>query len=134
MKQKDGVSIEAHKWGDVDEGFAKLNAHKFTRVIASGCLWLSEQHGNIARSMAHFLAESEDAEVWVVSGFFLGREKLAGFFTIARREGLVVREVFEQSGVGARREWTVDRTVEDEKEIFEQGWLLVGVLCQGKGE
>ena len=134
LKQKNGVSVEAHKWGDVDEDFAVSNAHKFTRVVATGCLWLSEQHENIARSMAHFLAESEDAEVWVVSGFFLGREKLAGFFDIARREGLVVREVFEQNGVGDRREWIVERTEEDEKEVFEQGWLLVGVLCQRMGE
>ena len=61
-------------------------------------------------------------------------EKLAGFLNIARREGLVVREVFEQNGVVDRREWIVDRTVGSEKEIFEQGWLLVSVLCQGKGE
>lgn len=133
-RHKNGVSVEAHRWGDLDEDFAKENAHMFTRVVATGCLWLSEQHGNIAKSMAHFLKESEDAEVWVVSGFFLGRERLAGFFDVAGREGLFVREIFEQNGVGDRREWVVDGRVEDEKEIFEQGWLLVGVLCQGKGE
>ena len=73
-KQGNSVFVKAHEWVDIDKEFAKSNAHQFTRFIATGCLWLSEQHENIARSMAHFLAESEDAEVWVVSGFFLGRE------------------------------------------------------------
>lgn len=124
------VSVEAHKWGEVEDEFSKSNAHKFTRVIATGCLWLPEQHENIAKSMAHFLAKTDNAEVWVVSGFFLGREKLARFFDIARREGLQVSEVFEQNAVGDRREWMVDRGIEDEKELQEQGWLLVAVLCR----
>lgn len=131
LNQTNGVSVEAHKWGDVREEFAKSNAHRFTRVLATGCLWLPEQHESIAKSMAHFLEKGEEAEVWVVSGFFLGREKLAGFFDIARGEGLNVREVFEQNAAGDRRGWMVDRGVEDGEEIIEQGWLLVGVLCQG---
>lgn len=134
LGRKNGVvSVEAHKWGDLDGVFAKGNAHGFTRVVATGCLWRDEQHGNIARSMRHFLKDSADAEVWVVSGFFLGREKLAGFFEVAGREGLVVREVFEQNGMGERREWSVERRGEEDKEIVEQGWLLVGVLCHGNG-
>ena len=128
----DGVAVEAHKWGDFKTNFAKTNAHEFTRVLATGCLWLPEQHENIARSMAHFLARNEKAEVWAVSGFFLGRKRLAEFFDIASREGLDVREVFEQNAVGGRREWIVDRGVEDGKETVEQGWLLVAVLCQRK--
>lgn len=72
LKQADSVTTEAHKWGEVEENFAKSNAYKFTRVLATGCLWLPEQHENIARSMVHFLEKSEKAEVWVVSGFSLG--------------------------------------------------------------
>ncbi|CAF9931191.1 hypothetical protein IMSHALPRED_008556 [Imshaugia aleurites] len=134
LRQRDGVSVEAHKWGDLHDAFAKSNAHQFTRVVATGCLWLPEQHESIARSMAQFLAKGREAEVWVVSGFFLGREKLARFFAIARAEGLDVREVFEQNAVGDRREWMVDRGLEDVKETVEQGWLLVAVLCQRDGE
>ena len=59
--------------------FAKSNADKLTRVVATCRLWLPEQDGKTARSMARSLERSEKAEVWVVSGFFLGREKLAGF-------------------------------------------------------
>ena len=128
-----GVSVEAHKWGDLHGGVAEANAHEFARVLAAGCLWRLEEHENIARSMAHFLAKSREAEVWVVSGFFLGREKLARFFDVAGVEGLDVREVFEQNAVGSRREWVVDR-VEDGKESVEQGWLLVAVLCRRKDE
>ena len=133
-KQKSVATVEAHKWGEVDDDFATSNAHNFTRVIATACLWLAEQHENIAKSMTHFLAKSENAEVWIVSGFFLGRKKLAGFFDIARKFGLSVREVFEQNAVGVRREWMVDRQSEDEKDIVEQGWLLVAVLCQKGSE
>lgn len=134
LRLADSVSVEAHKWGELEETFAKSNAHEFTRVLATGCLWLPEQHENIARSMAHFLAKSEKAEVWAVSGFFLGRERLAGFFDIAWKKGLDVRDVFEQNAVGDRRAWTVDRGAEDGKETVEQGWLLVVVLCQSQGE
>ena len=133
-RQSSSVSVEAHKWGDIDENFAKSNAHKYTRVLATGCLWLPEQHENIAKSMAHFLAKNEKAEVWVVSGFFLGRQKLAQFFDIARTVGLQAREVFEQNAVGDKRQWMVDRGLEDMKEVVEQGWLLVVVLCQEKDE
>lgn len=126
----DSVSVEAHKWGELEETFAKSNAHKFTRVLATGCLWLPEQHQNIARSMKYFLTGNEKAEVWAVSGFFLGRERLAEFFDISSREGLNVRDVFEQNAVGDRREWMADRGWEDGKDIMEQGWLLVVVLCQ----
>ena len=132
-KRASGVSVEAHQWGDLHEDFAEANAHEFTRVLATGCLWRPEQHENIARSMAHFLAKSGEAEVWVVSGFFLGREKLARFFDVAGVEGLGVRAVFEQNAVGSRREWVVDR-VEDGTECVEQGWLLVAVLCRRKDE
>lgn len=128
------VSVQAHKWGDLHEDFAKSNAHKFTRVLATGCLWLPEQHKNIAASMAHFLAKSEKAEIWAVSGFFLGREKLARFFDIALGKGLDVKEVFEQNAVGARRGWMVNRGVEHEKDTLEQGWLLVIVLGQRQSE
>lgn len=132
MKQADSVTTEAHKWREVEEDFAKSNAHKFTCVLATGCLWLPEQHENIARSMAHFLEKSEKAEVWVVSGFFLRRKKLAGFFDIARREGLDVREVFEQNAVGDRREWMVDRGVDDGKDTVEHGWLWWPYFVKGK--
>ncbi len=134
LTQTNVVSVEAHKWGDLGENFAKSGLHSFTRVVATGCLFLPEQHENIAISMAHFLAKSVEAEVWVVSGFFLGRAKLARFFDIARREGLHVREVFEQNAVGDRREWMVDKGLEDQREIVEQGWLLVAVLCRREGE
>lgn len=128
------VSVQAHKWGNLHEDFAKSNTHNFTRILATGCLWLPEQHQNIATSMAHFLAKDERAEVWAVSGFFLGREKLARFFEIAKGQGLDVKELFEQNAVGNRRQWLVDRGLEDETKTLEQGWLLVIVLCQRKGE
>ncbi len=76
----------------------------------------------------------EGAEVWVVSGFFLGRESLVGFLNVAAREGLDVREVFEQNAVGERRAWMVDGGMEDGREVVEQGWLLVAVLCHREGE
>ncbi|KAK3174761.1 hypothetical protein OEA41_002007 [Lepraria neglecta] len=122
------VSVEAHKWGDIDSDIAKANAHQFTRVIATGCLWLPEQHRNIAKSAAHFLAKTDEAMVWLVSGFFLGRTKLAEFFDVAREEGLRVREVFEQDVVGSVRPWSVKEDHESRERLISQGWLMVAVF------
>ena len=63
-----------------------------------------------------------------MSGFFLGRTKLAEFFDVAREEVLRVREVFEQDVVGSVRPWSVKEDHESRERLISQGWLMVAVL------
>lgn len=103
-----------------------MDGVKYVRALRRRvcCLSFEGPHGNIARSMAHFLAGGKGAEVWVVSGFFLGREKLVGFFDVAAREGLDVREVFEQNAVGEGRAWMVDRAWRMGERLWNKGEIL----------
>lgn len=122
------IDVAGHRWGEVGDQMSVNNSHAFNRVIATGCLWLSDQHENLARSLAHFLAKEQEAEVWLISGFFLGRAGLSGFFDIARKQGLQAKEVFEQDAVGNRRPWKRSVENEDQAELVAQGWLMVAVL------
>jgi nicotinamide N-methyltransferase len=99
------VAIEGHKLGDIEDGFADANAYTFQRVIAAGCLWLPDQHENLAYSLTHFLAEEKEEEVGLMSSIFLGRKGLAGFFDIARCRGMQVREMFEHDALENKRPW-----------------------------
>lgn len=121
------VSVREHLWGCVDDKLARSHEHAFDVVVAAGCLWLDEQHVNIARSMAHFLKNDPDAVIYVVSGFFLGREKLEDFFQVAFEEGLSVITMFEQDALGERRDCYVD-CPDSKEEILQRGWLMVAQM------
>jgi nicotinamide N-methyltransferase len=121
------VSVKEHLWGCVDDRLGRENEHGFDVVVAAGCLWLEEQHVNIARSMAHFLKQDPDAVVYVVSGFFLGREKLEDFFQVAFEEGLNVLSMFEQDALGERRDCYVD-CPDSKEETLQRGWLMVAQM------
>jgi nicotinamide N-methyltransferase len=121
------VSVREHLWGCVDDRLGRENEHAFDVVVAAGCLWLEEQHVNIARSMAHFLRKDPDAVVYLVSGFSLGRKKLEDFFQVAFEEGLSVITMFEQDALGERRDCYVD-CPDSKEEILERGWLMVAQM------
>jgi EEF1A N-terminal glycine/lysine methyltransferase len=121
------VSVRQHLWGCVDDKLARENENKFDVIIASGCLFFEDQHVNIARSMAHFLKKDLDATVYIVSGFFLGRQKLETFFQVAFVEGLSVITMFERDALGETRDCYVD-CPDTPEEILERGWLLVAQM------
>lgn len=121
------VAVAQHLWGCVDDKLAREYANGFDVVIAAGCLFMEEQHVNIARSMAHFLRKDPDATVYIVSGFFLGRAKLENFFQIAFEEGLSVITMFEQDALGERRDCYVD-CPDTKEETLERGWLMVAQM------
>lgn len=121
------TSVAQHLWGCTNDNLAREYVHHFDVVVAAGCLFLEEQHVNIARSMAHFLKKDLDATVYIVSGFFLGRAKLENFFQIAFEEGLSVITMFEQDATGQRRDCYVD-CPDTKREILERGWLLVAQM------
>jgi hypothetical protein len=75
--------VEGHAWGILDTPLAMENKHRFTRILAADCYWLSGQHENLVRSMLHFLSLEPTARVFVIAGFHTGRARLANFFEVA---------------------------------------------------
>ncbi|KAF2713049.1 hypothetical protein K504DRAFT_128687 [Pleomassaria siparia CBS 279.74] len=125
---KSHVTIHGHSWGDLSTPFAIENAHRFTRILAADCLWMSDQHDNLAQSMLHFLSESPDARVYCIAGFHTGRTRLAPFFQeVAPESGLEIEEIYEMDGMGKCRVWVNEKSgVED---IGERNkWLVVARL------
>jgi len=88
------MTIHGHKWGDLTDRLSYSHAEYFTRIIAADCLWMVGEHGELVKSLLHFLSRDEDAQVWVVAGFHTGRGKLASFSDTAVEQGLeILREV-----------------------------------------
>ncbi|KAK2793276.1 hypothetical protein FQN50_010016 [Emmonsiellopsis sp. PD_5] len=156
------ISIQPHEWGvlspapqDVGEiegggqtravQFAVENKASFTRVIAADCLWMRDQHENLARSLLWFLAPPCPAAIkggggggvaWVVAGFHTGREIVASFFETAVAMGLVVERIWERD-VNATseegevtREWMAVRPGEGPENRAR--WCVVAFLRRGE--
>ncbi|KAI9806168.1 MAG: hypothetical protein M1826_004667 [Phylliscum demangeonii] len=148
------VSVHGHAWGDLHSAVASRHAHSFTRVVASDCLWLVRQHRNLVRSMIHFLrrpgpspaCSAPAPRVWVTAGFHTGRAKVAAFFDVAVRRGLVLERIVERDVLGRERRWRrcggeeeeeekeeKREKEEEEEEDVEQRrrWTVVAVLAPG---
>ena len=124
--EKRRPSVQGHIWGCLDDDFVHANAGRFTRIIIADCLWMPEQHRNLARSITHFLARRRDAHAYVVAGFHSGRDLMAPFFDVAVAEGLQVEQLYEEDVDRERRPWQRDRGHEN---VFERKrWLAVAVL------
>ncbi|KAI5284041.1 hypothetical protein KEM52_003128 [Ascosphaera acerosa] len=102
--------------------FATAGKARYSRVICADCLWMPEQHDNLARSIAWFLAppppvarrgftktrvaqsyegderdSSTGGAALVVAGFHTGRDVVASFFEEAvPRAGLLVERIYER--------------------------------------
>jgi EEF1A N-terminal glycine/lysine methyltransferase len=130
-------SIEAHEWGSITDGFSKAKQNSYTRVIAADCLWMSSQHRNLVRSIAHFLCrESPKACALVVAGFHTGRNIVADFFKqflISKErdniaEELSITEIYESDMNGARRPWQESRANESREDA--KRWCVVAVVVR----
>ena len=124
--QKAIVSVEGHVWGMLDDAFGAAKAGHFSRILVADCLWMPEQHRNLASSIAHFLSPKPDARAYVVAGFHSGRERMAPFFDVVGDEELIVTAIYEVDVNGQTREWKQDR---GEENVFERKrWLAVAEL------
>lgn len=89
------ATVEGHEWGtDATPVLARLPAgcDGFDLVLAADTLWMPEQHGNLARSIAQVLSRREGARA--VMAFSLQHKDTFKFFDRAREEqGLAWREV-----------------------------------------
>jgi nicotinamide N-methyltransferase len=124
--------VEGHAWGVLDTPFATENKHRFDRILAADCYWLSGQHENLITSMLHFLSPDPSARIFVLAGFHTGRARLASFFELAEEQGLVPDEVYEEDDQGNRREWLPERNNGYEDHTERKKWLVIAKM-QRKG-
>lgn len=124
----DVYSVAGHEWGDLTSPFALRYKHKFTRVLAADCYWMSAQHLNLVRSMLHFLSLGCEGRVFAIAGFHTGRARVAGFFDTAIQEDLEIEEIYEQDADGGTREWKAQRCALEEDLGWEKRWLVVARL------
>lgn len=117
--------VEGHSWGVLDTPLALENKHRFTRILAADCYWLSGQHENLVTSMLHFLSLEPSARVFVIAGFHTGRARLANFFEVAQEHGLVPDEIYEEDDQGVRREWLPERDNGTEDHTERKKWLVI---------
>lgn len=125
------TDIQSHKWGDLPRSstsepsedsrsssqvFALKRKASFSRIICVDCLWMSDQHDNLAKSIAWFLRKPSSTTdpaaggiAYVVAGFHTGRHVVARFFEEAiPRNGLRVEGIYERD-LNAPNEATVTR-------------------------
>ena len=126
VREGQRATVQGHAWGEVEDEFAMGNAHRFGRVIVADCLWIPEQHRNLARSVEHFLEMSDTAQVFIVAGFHSGRDRMVPFFEIVEQVGLVVDSIYEADVEGRERPFKRDRG--DENVLDRKRWLAVAVL------
>lgn len=119
------VSVQGHEWGQVGDAFSAAHAHHFTRILSADCLWMPGEHLSLVRSMLHFLANGEHAQVWVTANFHTGRPTIAHFFTVAATAGLEVETIWERDVYGNVRPWSEDR---EEDVTARKKWLVVAIL------
>ncbi|KAF2092042.1 hypothetical protein K490DRAFT_32985 [Saccharata proteae CBS 121410] len=122
------VAVHGHEWGDLTSPFSTAHAGRFTRILAADCLWMPHEHGNLARSMLHFLSPEPEARVFVIAGFHTGRAKMAPFFDVVLEEGLEIDVIFEMDAEGRRREWAKERDGGAEDHGERKKWLVVAQL------
>ncbi|TLD36914.1 hypothetical protein E2P81_ATG02696 [Venturia nashicola] len=121
------VSVEPHKWGELDTPFALSHQSYYTRILAADTLWMSMQHTNLAKSMLHFLSQDQDARIFVIAGFHTGRARMAPFFEeTVEEEGLEIEDIFEMDANGIRREWKP--AAPEEMSGERKKWLVIARL------
>jgi EEF1A N-terminal glycine/lysine methyltransferase len=129
------VEVWGHCWGELEESdddkatvemsnWVSRRKATYDVVIAADCMWMGDQHHNLARSIHHFLAA--EGKVLAIAGFHTGRQKVADFFRICQEEGLKLESIVEMDVEGTLRDWKEDRGREDPVE--RKRWLTVGVL------
>lgn len=124
---KSRVTIEPHKWGDVDIPFALSKQGHYTRIIAADTLWMPMQQTYLAKSILHFLSPAPEARIFVIAGFYTGRARMGPFFEeTLEEEGLEVEDIFEIGVDGKKRSW-------EDKALEEMGgkskkWLVIARL------
>jgi nicotinamide N-methyltransferase len=99
----------------VDEGF--------DIVLAADTLWNPDLHGIFVETLSRTLRKTKEARVVLVAGLHTGRWTLRAFLERTKMEGLEVRKLEERSVQGdLRREWVVERELEDEAE--RRNWVV----------
>ncbi|KAM0327713.1 hypothetical protein ACHAQA_006008 [Verticillium albo-atrum] len=122
------VTAEGHAWGDLSSPLAVAAPRAFDRLLVADCLWMPWQHDALLASIAHFLADTGEARVWVVAGFHTGRDKMRRFFEepFLAAAGLEVERIWERDAAGVERAWAEERA--DDEFSGRKRWLVVAIL------
>lgn len=81
--------------------------------------------------MAHFLANTPEARVFVIAGFHTGRAKVAPFFEETVPEvGLEIEDIYEMNAEGKRRPWAKERDGGREDVGERKKWCVLARLRQ----
>ena len=126
------VSGQGHQWGALTDKFSVTHGHRFTRILAADCLWISGEHLHLVQSMLHFLSHETSARVWVVACFHTGRPTVARFLDVAVDAGLEIEEIWEQDVDGHKREWVRETESTNEGSIELRKWLVVAIFRRKK--
>ena len=101
----------------------------FSRIIAADCLWVSDRHVDLVRSMCSLLDYDTKSRVLVVAGLHTGRNVLSQFFRIAEEMGLYPDEdgIVENNLIdGKICKWR-DYEVEEDT-VERKKWLVIAKL------
>lgn len=120
------IQVCGHEWGVLHDTFSVDNKEAFSTLLVADCLWMPWQHGNLLKSIRHFL--EPDGRAWVIAGFHTGREKMRGFYEKSALDaaGLRIENIWERNAEGNDREWVEDRGKEDITE--RKRWLVIAIL------
>jgi EEF1A N-terminal glycine/lysine methyltransferase len=119
--------VQGHLWGSISDEFSTVHAGSYTRILAADCLWMPDQHRNLAATMTHFLSSTPGSCVLIVAGFHTGRANVAAFLEeIVPEEGLEVVKIMEKDVDGKERQWVRERAGEDI--TSRKRWCVCAVL------
>lgn len=98
-KSSDGYCVKEHKWGEKMDELLSLNtiSGKYDIVLASECLWKSDTHDALLKSIQHLLRRDTGRAYVSFSHHHPGRENVdLAFFELGReRYALKVVEIFQ---------------------------------------
>jgi len=104
----------------------------FDVVIAADTLWNPELHGLFVEALRVTLRKSPSSRIYIVAGLHTGRYTIQAFLRILATNGFELETIAEiQSSNLDRREWSVSREGEDDRERRRWVvWLTIKWLSQ----
>jgi len=120
-----------YAWGS-DSSALIGDSNGFDVVIAADTLWNPELHGSFVAALRMSLRKSPSSRIYIVAGLHTGRYTIQAFLKILSANGFELETIAEiQSSNLDRREWSVSRKGEDDREKRRWVvWLTIKWLSQ----
>jgi hypothetical protein len=124
------TKVHEHAWGDFDTDFCHFSQHHYGIVLASDCLWISDQHDRLISSIKWFLKENGSSKLFLTAGFHTGRDVVKSFFDKCAHQHLKWERIWEQDTIGNKRIWNADR---EETMRQSKRWTVMAELRRNPG-